>query len=120
MFFVLRRRKGGGAGGRKRLDQSFVVTEPMEEDSNRISTVSYGKRISNGAPVAIKRFHLGSGKRPRRELRVLTIAKQAKIPFVVELLAAFRPTDSMEWIRTKLTLVMPRLEPLPLESSWVE
>jgi serine/threonine protein kinase/predicted nucleic acid-binding Zn-ribbon protein len=107
----------GGVGGRKRLndvEDRFVITEPTEE-SNGVSTVSFGKRLSDGSPVAIKRFHITSGKQSRRELRALTIAQQAKIPFVVELLAAFRPTSPEEWIRTELTVVMPRLEPLSLD-----
>jgi len=110
-----------GTGGRRRMaaisqEQLYTETEDVEERSNRNTSVSFGNRISDGYLVAIKRFHLGSGKRPRRELRALTIAKQAKIPFVVELLAAFRPINNLEWIRTELTLVMPRLERLPLES----
>jgi len=111
-----------GSGGRRKALNQFVILESLEESHwNETSSISFGERRSDGAPVAFKSFRRGfSGNRHRREIKALTIAKQARIPFVVDLLAAFEPDDALEWLRTEFVLVMPRLEPLPLDNLELE
>jgi len=71
--------------------------------------------------VVLKEFRARQGEdRHLQELRALTIAKEGRVPFVVELLDAFRPMDPYGWITIELVLVLPRLEPLEIEKRRVD
>jgi len=74
-------------------------------------------RRSDGASVAFKRFPLGYREGAIQEVRALQIAKEAEIPFVVDLLGSFRSHDMNDFFETELVLAMPLLEALPLDEK---